>query len=187
MDKNNVAYRLGGKSKSGKPIVYQYNFGNAKDSNASSFLKIFFLFLFVIGFAVWLYWLHINSLIVWFNRNLISEKTIIAVDLNIVQSEISHYLFSILNSLLLGVYLSATLPLSGKRSKYITIGLIVFIVLFAILSLGYVGLFLYLNFNFLNEKVFISNQVEGIKFFITNIAWFLLLYAISLLIEAEVD
>ena len=179
--------RLGGKTKSGRPVVNKYFIGSSQGSAQSSFLKNLLLIILAIGLALWFYWLHTSGLIVWFNRTLISEKTIIAIDLNIVQSNVSHYLFSILNSLLIGVYLSATFPLSGKRSRYVSIILIVFIIVFAVLSLGYVGIFLYLNFHFLQEKTFISNQVEGIKFFVSNIAWFLLLYAISLLIESEVD
>lgn len=179
--------RLGGKTKGGRPVVNKYVIGSSQGSAQSNFLKNLLIFVLVIGLGIWLYWMHNSGLIVWFNRELISDKTLIAIDLNIVQSEVSHYLFSILNSLLLGVYLSATFPLSGKRSRYITLGLVIFAIAFAILSLGYVGIFLYLNFSFLSEKTFISNQIEGLRFFISNIAWFLLLYAISLLIESEVD
>lgn len=179
--------RLGGKTKGGRPIVNKYIIGQGQGSAQLSFLKYFLMFLLIVGLGLWLYWLHINGLIVWFDRNLISESTLIAVDLNIVQSEVSHYLFSILNSLLIGVYLSAVFPLSGKRSKYFTISLIAFVIAFAILSLGYVGIFLYLNFNFLSANTFISNQKEGLEFFLLNLHWFLLLFAISLIIESEVD
>ena len=185
--KNMSFTRLVGKTKGGRPVVNRYVIGSSQGSAQSSFLKNVLLIVLVIGLGLWFYWLHTNGLIVWFNRELISEKTIIAIDLNIVQSEVSHYLFSILNSLLLGVYLSATFPISGKRSRNITIALVGFIIIFAILSLGYVGIFLYLNFNFLQEKTYISNQMEGLRFFISNLHWFLLLYAISLLIESEVD
>ena len=185
--KNMSFTRLGGKTKGGRPVVNKYTIGLSQGSAQSTFFKNLIIFILITGLGIWLYWLHNNGLIVWFNRNLISESTMFAIDLNIVESEVSHYLFSILNSLLLGVYLSATLPISGKRSRNITIALVAFIIIFAILSLGYVGIFLYLNFNFLSEKTYISNQIEGLRFFISNLQWFLLLYAISLLIESEVD
>ena len=187
MSKNSISFtRLGGKRKGGKPIVNKYVIGQGQSSHSISFFSILKI-LIVVAVICLLIFVHFYGYVIWFNRNAISEQTLVAIDLNIVQSEVSHYLFSILNSLLLGVYLSATFPLSGKRSRYVTIALVVFIVVFAILSFGYVGIFLYLNFNFLQEKTFISNQVEGLRFFITNIAWFLLLYGISLLIESEVD
>ncbi len=179
--------RLNGKTKGGRPVVNKYTIGQSQGSIQSfSFLSILKIVL-VLSLVIWLIWLHTKGVVVWFNRSLISESTLIAVDLNIVQSEVSHYLFSILNSLLLGVYLSATFPLSGRRSRYITLALIIFVVAFAIFSLGYVGVFVYLNFDFLSAKTFISNQKEGLEFFLLNLRWFLLLYAISMLIESEVD
>lgn len=185
MSKSISFTRLGGKTKGGRPVVKKYML-NQGSGQSFSFLTILKIVL-VLSLVIWLIWLHTKGLVVWFNRSLISESTIFAIDLNIVESEISHYLFSILNSLLLGVYISAVLPLSGKRSYVVSIILILIVIAFAVLSMGYIGIFLYLNFNFLQEKVYISNQVEGVKFFISNIAWFLLLYAMSLLIESEVD
>lgn len=182
-------YRAGGKTKRGRSIMYVHEQSQSSSSRSRFFLILKYALLIALICAViyLLFFLHTNSVIVFFNRTLISEKTIFAIDLNIVDSEISHYLFSILNSLLIGVYLSAVLPTSGKRSKYVTILLIAFVIIFAILSVGYIGIFLYLNLNFLAERIYISNSVQGLIFFSKNIAFFLTLYAISLLIESETD
>lgn len=175
--------RLRGKSKGGKPIVEKYTIGGTKDSHAITFLKIFV----ILGLIGLLYYLHISQIVVWFNRNMISEKTIIAIDFNFLQIEIDHYFWSILNGLMMGVYLSAVLPISGKRNKNLTIVLVIAIVIISILSLGYLGIFVYINLPVFVSKTYISNQIEGTEFFITNLAFFLLLYAGSFIIEAEVD
>ncbi len=174
--------RLRGKTKGGKPIVEKYTIGGAKDSHAMTFFKIFIVVL--IGL---LYYLHISQIVVWFNRNLICEKTIIAIDFNFLQIEVNHYFWSILNGLMLGVYLSALLPISGKRNKNLTLVLVIAIVIISILSLGYLGIFIYANLPIFVSKTYISNQIEGAEFFITNLAFFLLLYGVSFIIEAEVD
>ena len=175
--------RLRGKSKGERPIVEKYTIGGAKDSHAILFLKKFV----VIALLALLYYLHISQIVVWFNRNLICEKTIIAIDFNLLQIEVNHYFWSILNGLMMGVYLSALLPISGKRNKNLTIILVVAIVIISILSLGYLGIFIYANLPIFVSKTYISNQIEGAEFFITNLAFFLLLYAVSFIIEAEVD
>ena len=175
--------RLRGKSKGGRPIVEKYSIGVAKDSHAILFLKIFV----VIGLIGLLYYLHISQIVVWFNRNLICEKTIIAIDFNFLQIEIDHYFWSILNGLMMGVYLSALLPISGKRNKNLTMVLVIAIVVISFLSLGYLGIFVYINLPIFIERIYISNQIEGVRFFMTNIAFFLLLYAISFIIESELD
>lgn len=175
--------RLRGKSKGGKPIVEKYTIGGTKDSHAITFLKIFV----VVALIGLIYYLHISQIVVWFNRNLICEKTLLAIDFNFVQIEIEHYFWSILNGLMMGVYLSALLPVSGKRNKNLTIVLVIAIVIISVLSLGYLGIFIYINLPIFVSKTYISNQIEGAEFFITNIAFFLLLYAISFIIEAEVD
>jgi len=185
MPKSPTFTRLHGKSKSGKPIVQKYSLYCQNRSYTA--LKYFFLILLILLLGYGLYYLHVNGLVVWFDRNLISEKTIIAIDLNILQIEFEHYFWSLLVGLIFGVYLSALLPVSGKRNKYITVVLIAIVFVFAILSLGYIGIFVWMNFPFLKYNTFISNQREGISFFIENLAFFLLLYAISFLIESEVD
>jgi len=185
MPKSPTFTRLQGKSKSGRPIVQKFSLDG--QNRTTSFLKYFFLFLLFIGLGYLFYYLHITGVVVWFNRSLISDKTLIAIDLNILQVEFEHYFWSLLVGLIFGVYLSALLPVSGKRSKYITAALIAIVFVFAILSLGYIGIFVWLNFPFLKYNVFISNQREGIEFFIGNLSFFLLLYAISFLIESEVD
>lgn len=175
--------RLRGKSKGGRTIVEKYTIGGAKDSHAITFLKIFV----VVALIGLIYYLHISQIVVWFNRNLICEKTIITFDFNFLQIEIEHYFWSILNGLMIGVYLSALLPISGKKNKNLTIVLVIAIVIISVLSLGYLGIFVYINLPIFISKTYISNQIEGTEFFITNIAFFLLLYAISFIIEAEVD
>lgn len=175
--------RLRGKSKGGRPIVEKYTIGGAKDSHAILFLKIFV----VIALLALLYYLHISQIIVFFNRNLICEKTIIAFDFNFLQIEIDHYFWSLLNGLIFGVYLSALLPISGKRNKNLTIVLVIGVIIISIMSLGYLGIFIYANLPIFVSKTYISNQIEGAEFFISNLAFFLLLYAVSFIIEAEVD
>lgn len=180
-------YRVAGRKKGGRPVIEQYKIDTTGGSNRWSAIKIFFLILLAVGLGYLLYYLHINSIVVWFNRNLISEKTIFSIDLYKAENEYLHYLYNLLNVLLIGVWLSAISPVSGKRSFYISIALIIALYVISILNFGYVGLYLWLNFDFLNEKVYISNDIQGIKFFLSNIAFFLLVYAISFLIEAEVD
>lgn len=178
--------RLGGKRKGGKPIVNKYVIGQGQSSHSISFFSVLKIIL-IVGLCLWLYWLHVNGLVVWFNRNLISDKTIFSIDLYKAENEYLHYLYNLLNVLLIGVWFSAISPVSGKRSFYISIALIIALYVISILNFGYVGLYLWLNFDFLNEKVYISNDIQGIKFFLSNFAFFLLVYAISFLIEAEVD
>lgn len=184
MNKSKATYRLGGTRKGGSKVVYVHE----NESKSSFSFKTFFIILAFLAFIYFLYYLHINSWVVWFNRSLYSqERTLLLIDLNILTIEFEHYFWSLLNGLMMGVYLSALLPLSGKRSKYVSFALIAFIFLFAICSFGYLGILIYIRLDFLQSYLYISNQKEGIEFFLANLNWFLSLYAISFIIESEVD
>lgn len=184
MNKSKATYRLGGTRKGGSKVVYVHE----NESKSSFPSKSFFIILALLAFIYLLYYLHINSIIVWFNRSLfLQERTLLLIDLNILTVEFEHYFWSLMNGLMMGVYLSALLPLSGKRSKYVSFALIAFVVLFTILSLGYLGILIYIRLDFLQSHLYISNQREGIEFFLANLIWFSTLYAISFIIESEVD
>lgn len=185
--KSITAYRTGGKSKGGRPIINQYTMGLTEDSHSFSFLKYLFLILIIVGLIYLIYYLQVNGLIVWFDHSLISEKTIVFVGFHTAENEYEHYLWNILNVLLIGVFLSAIAPVSGKKSFYVSIFLIVCVYLLGILNMGYIGLDLILNFDFLISKRYISNNIQGVIFFIQNLYFFLMVFAISFLIEAETD
>lgn len=179
--------QLGGKTKSGKPIVkkYKVDIGQTKDSHSIQNLKTIIIVVVVILLIIALIYGQIEGYVVWFNRSAINSNTIFAIDLNFVEIELEHYLWSLINALLIGVYISALVPLSGKKDYRITIILIIVIIVIAILSLGYLGIFLFIDLPIFCVKTFISNQIEGTEFFIANIAFFLIIYASSFLIEAE--
>lgn len=124
--------------------------------------------------------------IVLFSRDL-SDNTVIVFDFNFLDIEIEHYIFSIANALLIGFYLAIIIPISGRRDKRLNILLICGVVIIAIANLGYLGVYLYLDFPFLVEHTFISNQKEGTWFFIKNMGFWTLIYASSFLIQSEID
>lgn len=148
----------------------------------SVYLKTIFFLLITIAAL----YLLISKRIVLFSRET-NDNTIVVIDLNIVQKEIQHYVFTLATTLLLGIYAVATFPLSGKKNKYFTGAGIAVVLFAAIYMVGYLGLYLQLNFSFLHTNVFISNQREGLEFFLGNLDFLMLIYASSFLFESEVD
>lgn len=179
--KTKTAYRMSGR----KMETYNLTYNNSK----SGFnYKLFFSIIAIVIIIVLAIYFHLNGVIVFFDNSLVVEgKTIGYFDFNYEETGVSHYIFTIANGLLIGVYMSALLPLSGKRGKWITLVLVILIITFSIMSFGYVGILIYLNIPILSEKTYISNASTGLSFFISNLAFFLILYAMSLLIESEVD
>ena len=142
-------------------------------------IYISMIVLFIIGL--------ITRKIVLFNRELISEETIIAFDFNFIEAEIEHYLFTVANSLIFGFYIGIIIPQSGRRNIKVSFITFCIVIAVAVLSLGYLGVYLLLNFDFLPVKIFVSNQKEGIEFFIGNIVFFTSVFASSFLIQSEID
>lgn len=161
----------------------EHKYTKTKDRHPlSTYLKAIFL----LTITIVVMYLLITKIIVMFSRET-NENTLIVIDFNIVPKEIQHYIFTLATTLLMGIYAVATFPLSGKKNKYLTGGGIAIVLFCAIYMIGYLGVYLQLNFSFLPEHVYISNQREGLQFFIGNLTFLMLLYASSFLFESEVD
>lgn len=94
-----------------------------------------------------------------------------------------NFIFTILNGLLLGVYLNC-IGLSFSSNKRNAI--MIFVCVWLIFNLfGLFGIRLILNFPFLIVKVFESNTATGCLFFIGNILYFLLIWILSLMVLTE--
>jgi hypothetical protein len=182
--KKQTAYKTGGKNKKGQTVMNKYEFTPTEEKSSFPIKTFFYFCLAIILFLVF-YYLHNNSVIVWFDSSLERSFTVIAIDFNFEKIEIEHYFWSIAISLLMGVYLTTLIPLNGERNVYITAVLVCFIIGFAILNLGYLGIRLFLNFPFLNEKTYISNSVEGAIFMIQNFAFLTIIFVMSFFIESE--
>lgn len=130
---------------------------------------------------------------IWYNylvivdSSKIARNTLVFIGYNIADSEVSHYLWTMLNSLMLGLMLFAIVPMKGNRSKWLTGILIVAIVVLSILQFSNMGLQLTIYSDYLSYNTYISNSEDGSEFLINNLTLFLTAYGLSFLLESEVD
>jgi len=103
----------------------------------------------------------------------------------------THYttglMWTLMVSLILYMYINVCGFLKTKSSNRYEYILVIFLVLFSISGFGYFGLRIVINNadDYLYYNIFQTNSSKGIKFIAYNILYFLLIYAISFLIERE--
>lgn len=102
-------------------------------------------------------------------------------------SKYSHYLFTILVSVLMLMILVSIGLFFGNLGRGYKIAIILLIFWFAYLGYEYIGIGIEFrsNFNLLNEPVFETNSKKGMDFFIENILLLFILYMISFPFEHE--
>lgn len=154
----------------------------------------YWLILITIGITVFLILLFCQYLIFIFPNqpfDIINNDYWIIIEFLLDKSEYNDiemfnqpsFIFTILNALILGVYLNClNLVIPTKKVN----SLIIFIVIWIIFScFGMFGLRITFNFPFLIYQSYTSNTAEGILFFIMNLTYFCLIYILSFLIESE--
>lgn len=103
-----------------------------------------------------------------------------------VDSTNSNFIWTILISILLGIYMSILGITNSMKNPNRIMLLIITIYLFLV-GLGIFGFLIYIDMPFLLYKFYESNTIRGIYFLLSNLYILIIFYVVSFLTESEVS
>jgi hypothetical protein len=146
-------------------------------------LKItLFVILFIAIFIIF-YLKYIIIMFGMYQNNI--PKAFLVIQIILEESSLSGTIFTLLNALIMGMYISVLGLLDTHSSKLWKYVLFIAIIILAVMGLSGIGFRITLLTDFLIYKSYCDNTVEGIVFFISNLPLLTSIYFISFLTESE--
>jgi len=145
------------------------------------FISISLDFLFILKVLLFLFAVFICWLILYYDH--------LDIYIVIVKTKNESYFFSILVSIMLLLFLVAcgfVLSITKSKWKLLIFGIIIYIIILGYTNIGF-GFRFKTNFGLLVYENYESNTYKGVKFFIWNIVFFIIIFIISLFFETEKD